>query len=77
MRRWQHRKKSGETARKAEVSAWLESVGNKLDDELADNEVERGLSVYNKTLAGPQASDRSGREADTSRPADERGDDIS
>lgn len=55
MRRWQHRKKSpSQSTAKAEVSAWLEEVGDQLDQDLADNEVERSLNVYSKTRAADQ-----------------------
>jgi len=55
MYRWQHRKESSrESTAKAEVSAWLEDVGDELDQNHAVHEVELGMNLHSKTRAADQ-----------------------
>ena len=64
MYRWRHRKDSlSESTARAEVSAWLEDVGDELDQSEAGHEVERGLNVYSKTRAADQLGLESSLEA--------------
>ena len=53
MRIWHSAHHRVENAAKAEVSAWLEQVSDQLDDELAENEVERGVNLYRQKVQAP------------------------